>query len=82
MLEDLGPEKLIFIVIVLLLIFGPKKLPELGSAIGKGIREFKRSIREPDPTVQPPPQLSVPHEARSGEPAAADEQAQTRGTDS
>lgn len=39
----LGPTELIFILVIALLIFGPKKLPEIGAAIGKGIREFKRS---------------------------------------
>lgn len=36
-----GPMELILIFIVALLIFGPKKLPEIGRSIGKAIREFK-----------------------------------------
>jgi len=35
---------MIFVMVVLLLVFGAKRLPELGSGLGKGIREFKRSI--------------------------------------
>ena len=43
---SLGPTEMIFIMVVLLLIFGAKRLPELGSGLGKGIREFKRSMRD------------------------------------
>ena len=39
------PE-LIIVLVVALLIFGPKKLPEMGSAIGKSIKEFKKGINE------------------------------------
>jgi sec-independent protein translocase protein TatA len=40
-----GPE-LIIVVVIALLIFGPKKLPEMGSSIGKGIREFKKGMND------------------------------------
>jgi sec-independent protein translocase protein TatA len=40
-----GPE-LIIVLVIALLIFGPKKLPEMGSAIGKSIKEFKRGVSE------------------------------------
>jgi sec-independent protein translocase protein TatA len=43
---NLSPFEVIFVVAVLLLLFGAKRLPELGSGLGKGIREFKRSIRD------------------------------------
>jgi sec-independent protein translocase protein TatA len=43
---SLGPTEMIFIMVVLLLIFGAKRLPELGSGLGKGIREFKRSMSD------------------------------------
>lgn len=39
------PE-LIIVLVVALLIFGPKKLPEMGSAIGKSIKEFKKGVNE------------------------------------
>ena len=38
------PGHLILILVIALIIFGPGKLPELGSALGQGIREFKRSV--------------------------------------
>ncbi|MGH9474748.1 MAG: twin-arginine translocase TatA/TatE family subunit [Terriglobales bacterium] len=40
------PEHLIIILVICLLIFGPKKLPELGRGIGESIREFKKSMAE------------------------------------
>ena len=40
---NLGMPELIFIFLLALLIFGPKKLPELGKQLGKGIGEFKRA---------------------------------------
>ena len=42
----LGPLELVLIFAVILLVFGPSKLPQIGSAIGKGIREFKSASKE------------------------------------
>jgi len=42
---DLGTQELIVIFIVAFLVFGPKKLPELGRTLGKGIRELKAAMR-------------------------------------
>jgi sec-independent protein translocase protein TatA len=49
----LQPMHLLVIVGIALLIFGPKKLPELGKGLGDGIRGFKSAIKgdEPEPTV-------------------------------
>ncbi|HEX6065910.1 MAG TPA: twin-arginine translocase TatA/TatE family subunit [Longimicrobiales bacterium] len=58
---NIGPTELIFLLVFLLLIFGAKRLPELGSGLGKGIREFKRSMREINTEIEreePPPQMS------------------------
>ena len=41
----LEPTHLFFILLIVLIIFGPGKLPELGRGLGKGIREFKGAIR-------------------------------------
>ena len=47
MLDDLlTPSHLIFILILALLIFGPRRLPEIGSALGKGIREFRQAMTQ------------------------------------
>jgi sec-independent protein translocase protein TatA len=42
------PMHLIIILLIVLIIFGPGKLPELGSAIGKAIRGFKKAIEDPE----------------------------------
>jgi sec-independent protein translocase protein TatA len=41
----LQPTHLFFILLIVLIIFGPGKLPDLGRGLGKGIREFKDAIR-------------------------------------
>ncbi|MDI6891151.1 MAG: Sec-independent protein translocase protein TatB [Thermodesulfovibrionales bacterium] len=43
---DIGLQELIVIFIVALLVFGPKRVPELGKAIGKGLAELKRSLQD------------------------------------
>ena len=43
-----GLQELVIILVIALVIFGGKKLPELGSGLGKAIREFKRGTSEPD----------------------------------
>jgi len=48
----LGMWEMILIFLVVLLLFGAKRLPEIGSSLGKGIREFKGSIREIEREVQ------------------------------
>ena len=40
----MGPEKILLLAIVVLLLFGAKRIPEIGSSFGKGIREFKKSM--------------------------------------
>ncbi len=43
---NLGIGELLLVMVIFLLVFGAKRLPEIGAAMGKGIREFKRSINE------------------------------------
>jgi sec-independent protein translocase protein TatA len=51
-LGGLGMMEMIMIFVVVLLLFGAKRLPEIGSSLGKGIREFKGSIREIEKEVK------------------------------
>lgn len=46
MFGNLGFTEILLIVVAILLLFGAKRLPEIGSSIGKGIREFKRSLTD------------------------------------
>ncbi|MDX9720275.1 MAG: twin-arginine translocase TatA/TatE family subunit [Myxococcota bacterium] len=45
-LFSLGPGELIFIAIVLIVLFGARRIPELGNAIGQGLRNFKKGLRQ------------------------------------
>ncbi|WP_210492342.1 twin-arginine translocase TatA/TatE family subunit [Patulibacter sp. SYSU D01012] len=45
----IGPMELIVILVIALLVLGPKKLPEVGKSLGKGMREFKDSISSANP---------------------------------
>ncbi|MBM4762038.1 twin-arginine translocase TatA/TatE family subunit [Bacillus sp. B15-48] len=46
MLSNIGVPGLILILVLALIIFGPKKLPEIGRAFGQTLKEFKKSTRE------------------------------------
>jgi sec-independent protein translocase protein TatA len=51
MLPGIGPMELIVVLVIALIVFGPKRLPDLGRSVGSGMREFKNSISgndEPD----------------------------------
>jgi sec-independent protein translocase protein TatA len=43
-MPNVGPLEIAVVLIIVLIIFGPKRLPELGKSVGHGIREFKNSI--------------------------------------
>jgi sec-independent protein translocase protein TatA len=46
MFGGIGMQEILVILLIFLLVFGAKRLPELGQALGKGIREFKRSVSD------------------------------------
>jgi sec-independent protein translocase protein TatA len=43
-MPSIGPMELIIVLVIALMVLGPKKLPEVGKSLGKGMREFKESI--------------------------------------
>ena len=47
MLGPIGPTELVVILVVVLVLFGSKKLPEIGSGLGRAIRNFRRATTEP-----------------------------------
>jgi sec-independent protein translocase protein TatA len=55
---NIGPTELIIVLVIVLLIFGPKRLPGLGKQLGTGMREFKDSVtRKVDENQEQPPAL-------------------------
>lgn len=47
-----SPMHLVVILVIVLIVFGPGKLPELGNSLGKSIKNFKKSMAEPDEKVE------------------------------
>ena len=56
----IGMPELIIILIIILIIFGAGKLPEIGSGIGKGIKNFKKASNEPPEEIQSPEEKDPP----------------------
>ncbi|MBN1636606.1 MAG: twin-arginine translocase TatA/TatE family subunit [Deltaproteobacteria bacterium] len=53
MIGGLGMTELIVILVIVLVIFGAGKLPEVGGALGKGIKNFKSAVTEPEESKKP-----------------------------
>jgi TatA/E family protein of Tat protein translocase len=75
-LPNIGLPELIIILVIALLVIGPGKLPEVGSALGKSIREFRKAATDVQDaaTLVPPasaPQAGAPAQAAPVAPAAA-----------
>jgi len=58
MLGNLGFTEIAILLLILVLFFGAKRIPEIGASIGKGIREFKQGLK--DETVEPPAPSDAP----------------------
>jgi sec-independent protein translocase protein TatA len=56
-MPEIGISGLIILLVVALLVFGPKRLPEIGRSLGRGMREFKDSVsgRDDKTELTPPP---------------------------
>jgi sec-independent protein translocase protein TatA len=73
MLGNIGPLEIVVVLIIALIVFGPKRLPELGRSLGKGIREFRGSLGGEHDDEDAPRQREIP----PGDPApVADEKAE------
>jgi sec-independent protein translocase protein TatA len=73
MFGDLSFSHILILLLVLVLVFGAKRIPEIGSSLGQGIKEFKRSLKDitedrPDPHPMPPPTSSSLPSASAGDP--------------
>ncbi len=62
----LGPTEMFLALVVVLLLFGAKRIPEIAGSFGKGIREFKRNMndvqRELQQPAEPPPPAALPRQ--------------------
>jgi sec-independent protein translocase protein TatA len=58
-MPNIGPLELAIVLIIALVIFGPKRLPDLGRSLGKGMREFKDSISGKDDDDEEQARLEV-----------------------
>ncbi len=47
-MPSIGPLEIIIVLVIVLIIFGPKRLPDLGRSLGRGMREFKDSVTGKD----------------------------------
>jgi sec-independent protein translocase protein TatA len=68
---ELSLPHILILLVIALLVFGAKRIPEIGSSLGKGIREFKNSLKEvtsdePQQPVPPSPTGSSPSVPPSG----------------
>jgi len=52
MFGNIGATEIILIAVVALLLFGPKKLPEMMQSVGKGIKDFKKSLNEVEEEIK------------------------------
>jgi sec-independent protein translocase protein TatA len=77
-MPNVGPMELIIVLVVALIVLGPKRLPEVGRSLGNGLREFKDSLANPDHTddaaldVEEPPKPVAT--AAAAAPAAPDDE--------
>ena len=55
-----GPTELLLIVLILVIIFGARKLPELGKSLGEGIKNFRKSITSKEKGNESPPEKPQP----------------------
>ena len=66
-MPNVGPLEIAVVLVIALIVFGPKRLPELGKSMGKGIREFKGSLATEDRGEIPAQDTTKPAEAVEGE---------------
>jgi sec-independent protein translocase protein TatA len=66
-MPNIGPIEIIVVLLILLVIFGPKRIPELGRSVGQGMRNFKESVTGRD--RDEPRQIEADRSAPAGEAA-------------
>ena len=79
-MPNVGPLEIIVVLALVLIIFGPKRLPELGQSLGKGLREFKSSVSgdNDDPPATPTIEATKDSETSTSTPTAVAEPVETK----
>jgi sec-independent protein translocase protein TatA len=62
-----GPAELIVILVIVLILFGPGKLPDIGNALGRGIREFRKASNDLEDSVRGEPKRTTTDERPAGD---------------
>ena len=65
MFGNLGTGEIILILLIVLIFFGAKKIPELAQGLGKGLREFRKATRDIQDEVEKPPENKKIEEKKS-----------------
>ncbi len=72
-MPNIGVTEGLILLFIVLLLFGAKRLPEIGGSLGKGIREFKTSVKEVKSDVRAELEDSAAETTRTNEPAQKSE---------
>ncbi len=56
LIAGIGAQELLLILLVVLLLFGAKRIPEIAQGLGKGIKEFKKAMHETKEEIEKPPE--------------------------
>jgi sec-independent protein translocase protein TatA len=70
---DISPIQIIIVLVIALLVFGPKRLPDMGRSIGRGIREFKGAVLDHDDAARDRRDDAEPARPAAAPAAARDE---------
>ena len=66
-MPNVGPLEIAVVLLIVLVVFGPKRLPEIGKSMGRGIREFKGSLSMDDKDEMRPESSAKPAKLVEGE---------------
>jgi sec-independent protein translocase protein TatA len=69
MFGNLGFSELMIILVIVLVLFGAKRIPEISASFGKGIREFKKNVNEVERSITEPETTRYDSRLAAGEPA-------------
>jgi sec-independent protein translocase protein TatA len=69
-MPNLGPTELIIILLIVVLLFGAKKIPEIAKGLGKGIKDFKGAMKDGDAPAEEPKSVAKPTENNDNRPSA------------